>query len=107
MRLLSLTAVFGEALVAELAETLEALVEASHFLLQVRVLLVKYMLFSVALRRGDDVLVDFCGADEGTGMRGRGVANGAEERGHEGSRKTKGLREGGKWKRTRGKLKRQ
>ena len=37
---LSLTAVFSEALMAELTEALKALVEVSHFMLQVHVLLV-------------------------------------------------------------------
>lgn len=57
---LSLTAVFSEALVAELTEALEALVEVSHFLLQVCVLLVQHMLFGVALQGRDHILVDFC-----------------------------------------------
>ena len=57
---LSLTAVFGEALVAELTEALEALVEVSHFLLQVRVLLVQRVLFGVALQGRDHILVYFC-----------------------------------------------
>lgn len=57
---LPLTTVFGEALVAELTEALEALVEVSHFLLQVCVLLVQHMLFGVALQGRDHILVDFC-----------------------------------------------
>lgn len=57
---LQLTTVFAETLVADLPEALEALVEVSHFLLQVRVLLVQHMLFGVALQRGDHVLVYFC-----------------------------------------------
>ncbi len=57
---LSLTAVFSEALVAELTEALKALVEVSHFLLQVRVLLVQHVLFGVALQGRDHILVYFC-----------------------------------------------
>ena len=57
---LLLTTVFGEALVAELAEAFEALVEVSHFLLQVRVLLLQLVLFDIALQRRDHILVYFC-----------------------------------------------
>lgn len=57
----SRTAVFSEALVAELAEALEALVEVSHFLLQLRVLLVQHVLLGVTLQGRDHVLVALCG----------------------------------------------
>lgn len=55
----SLTAVFSEALVAQLTEAIEALVQISHFLLQVHVLLVQHVLFGVALQGGDHILVYF------------------------------------------------
>lgn len=57
---LSLTTVFSEALVAELAQSFKAVVEVPHFLLQVRVLLVQLGLFGVPLQRGDHILVYFC-----------------------------------------------
>lgn len=56
---LLLTAVFSEALVAELAEALEALVDVSHFLLQVRVLLLQLVLFDIPLQGRDHILVYF------------------------------------------------
>lgn len=60
VRFLSLTAVFGEALVAELTEAVETLVQVSHFLLQVCVLLMQHVLFGVALQGRDHILVYFC-----------------------------------------------
>lgn len=59
-RPLWLTAVFAETLVADLPQALEALVEISHLLLQVCVLLVQHVLLGVALHWRDHVLVDFC-----------------------------------------------
>lgn len=56
----ALTTVFSEPLVAELSETLKALVKVTHFLLQVFVLLVQHMLFDITLQRGDYILVDLC-----------------------------------------------
>lgn len=56
----SLTAVFGEALVAEFTQAFEGVVDVPHFLLQVRVLLVQLRLFGVPLQRGDHILVYFC-----------------------------------------------
>lgn len=55
-----LTTVLGEALVAESAQSLEAVVEIPHPLLQVRVLLVQLGLFGVPLQWRDHILVDFC-----------------------------------------------
>lgn len=63
---LGLTAVVAEALVADLPQPLEALVEVSHLLLQVRVPLVQHVLLGVALRWRDHVLVDFCRRDKQT-----------------------------------------
>ncbi len=60
MCVFSLTTVFSESLMADLTESLEALVKISHFLLQVCVLLVQHMLFDVTLQGRDHVLVDFC-----------------------------------------------
>lgn len=57
----ALTAVLGEALVAEFTEALEALVQIPHLLLQVHVFLVQHVLFGVALQRRNHVLVHFCG----------------------------------------------
>lgn len=45
---------------ADLAEALEAVVEVSHFVLQLRVLLLQHVLFGVALQGGDHILVYFC-----------------------------------------------
>lgn len=53
-----LTAVLREALMADFTEALEAVVEVSHLLLQLSVLLLQHVLFSIALYRGDDVLVN-------------------------------------------------
>ena len=55
----SLTAVCREAFAADLAEALEALVQVTHLLLQVRVLLVQHVLLGVALQSRDLILVDF------------------------------------------------
>lgn len=57
---LVLTTVFGEALVAELTESLKALIEVSHFLLELCVLLVQNVLFGVTLQGRDHILVYFC-----------------------------------------------
>lgn len=54
-----LTAVWRETLVADFAEALEAVVEVSHFLLQLSVLVLQQVLFGVALHGGDHVFVDF------------------------------------------------
>lgn len=56
----TLTAIFSEALVAELTEALEALVEVFHFLLQLRVFLLQHVLFGITLQGRDHVLVYFC-----------------------------------------------
>lgn len=55
-----LTAIFTEALVAELTEALKALVEVSHFVLQLCVLLLQHVLFGITLQGRDHVLVYFC-----------------------------------------------
>lgn len=60
-----LTAVLGEALVAELTQSLKAVVQIPHPLLQVRVLLVQLGLFGVPLQWRDHVLVDFCSWEQG------------------------------------------
>jgi len=54
-----LTAVLGEALVADLAEALEGPAEVPHLLLQVRVFLVQHVFLGVALQGRDLVLVYF------------------------------------------------
>lgn len=59
-----LTTVLGEALVAQFAQSLKAVVQIPHFLLQVRVLPVQLGLFGVPLQRRDHILVDFCAREE-------------------------------------------
>lgn len=55
---------------AEFAQSLKAVVEIPHFLLQVRVLLVQLGLFGVPLQWRDHVLVDFCSWEQKNKKKG-------------------------------------
>lgn len=58
--LFPLTTVLAEALVAELLQTLQALLQLPHPQLQLHVLLLQNVLFGVAFQARDYILLDFC-----------------------------------------------